>query len=89
MLAAHPDVEEAAVIGMPHPYTGESVKALRRARAGAALSAEDVIAHAARPLARFKCPTIGRVRRRAAALGDRQGRKGRLREGEGIAEESL
>ena len=57
VLAAHPDVAEAAVLGIPHPYTGESVKALVVLRPGARVSADDLIAHAARSLARFKCPT--------------------------------
>jgi len=57
VLVAHPDIEEAAVLGIPHPYTGESVKALVVLRPGARLSADDVIGHTARSLARFKCPT--------------------------------
>jgi long-chain acyl-CoA synthetase len=57
VLLEHPDIEEAAVLGVVHPYTGESVKALVVPRAGAQLSADDIIAHAARSLARFKCPT--------------------------------
>ena len=57
VLAAHPDVEEAAVLGVPHPYTGESVKALVVLKPGARVSADDLIAHSARSLARFKCPT--------------------------------
>ena len=57
MLLTHPDIDEAAVLGIAPPYTGESVKALVVLRPGARLSADDVIAHAARSLARFKCPT--------------------------------
>ncbi len=57
VLAAHPDVVEAAVLGVTHPYTGESVKALVVLTAGARVSADDLIAHCARSLARFKCPT--------------------------------
>ncbi|MCW2679272.1 MAG: AMP-dependent synthetase and ligase [Frankiales bacterium] len=57
VLAAHPDVEEAAVLGVAHPYTGESVKALVVLKPGARVAADDLIAHCARSLARFKCPT--------------------------------
>jgi long-chain acyl-CoA synthetase len=57
VLAAHADIEEAAVIGVPHPYTGETVKAFVVPRNGAGLSAEDVIAWCEGQLARFKCPT--------------------------------
>jgi long-chain acyl-CoA synthetase len=58
VIGAHRDVEEVAVLGIEHPYTGESVKALVVRRPGSALTSEDVIAHAARSLARFKCPTV-------------------------------
>jgi long-chain acyl-CoA synthetase len=57
VLETHPDVHEVAVIGVAHPYTGETVKALVVARKGTSPSAEELIAHAARRLARFKCPT--------------------------------
>lgn len=57
VLLDHPLVHEVAVIGIPHPYTGESVKAYVVPVAGAALTVADVQAHAAVSLARFKCPT--------------------------------
>jgi len=57
VVLRHPDVAEAAVLSIPHPYTGESVKALVVLRPGSRLSADDLIAHCARSLARFKCPT--------------------------------
>ncbi len=57
VLARHPDIDEAAVLGIAHPYTGESVKALVVLRGGGQLTADDVIAFCARSLARFKCPT--------------------------------
>jgi long-chain acyl-CoA synthetase len=57
VLLEHPDVVEAAVLGIPHPYTGETVKAFVVPRPGSGLSADDVLAHAAKALARFKAPT--------------------------------
>jgi long-chain acyl-CoA synthetase len=57
VLSAHREVAEVAVLGIPHPYTGESVKALVVRTPGSRLTAEELIAHAARSLARFKCPT--------------------------------
>jgi long-chain acyl-CoA synthetase len=57
VLLSHPDIEEVAVVGIPHPYTGEAVKALIVVRPGAVLGVEDVMAHAARSLARFKSPS--------------------------------
>ncbi len=56
-LLAHPDVAEVAAIGVPHPYTGETVKALVVVRAGASASADELIDYAAGRIARFKCPT--------------------------------
>ena len=81
-LAEHPDVAEVAVIAVPHPYTGEAVKAFVVPRDGAALQPEDVTAHAATRLARFKRPTI--VTLVAALPHSATGKvaKGKLREGE-------
>jgi long-chain acyl-CoA synthetase len=84
VLLRHGDVEEAAVIGIPHPYTGEAVKALVVVRAGAQLSAEDVIAHAAKSLARFKCPTAVEFVDELPHSATGKVSKGRLRESEGL-----
>jgi long-chain acyl-CoA synthetase len=58
VLLDHYAVDEVAVIGIPHPYTGETVKALVVLREGAVADAEALIDHAAARLARFKCPTV-------------------------------
>jgi long-chain acyl-CoA synthetase len=57
VIATLEGVAEAAVLGIVHPYTGESVKALVVREPGSGLTADDVIAHCARSLARFKCPS--------------------------------
>ncbi|MGZ6826107.1 MAG: AMP-binding protein, partial [Mycobacteriales bacterium] len=80
VVAAHPDVEEVAVIGIPHPYTGESVKALVVLRPGARLTADELIAHCARSLARFKCPTAVEFVAELPHSATGKVSKGRLRE---------
>jgi long-chain acyl-CoA synthetase len=79
-IAEHPDVAEVAVIGVPHPATGEAVKAFVVPRAGATVRAEDITAHAARHLARFKRPTIVSVVDRLPHTATGKVAKGRLRE---------
>lgn len=56
VLLEHPAVEACAVVGVPHPYTGESVKAYVKARPGISVEEDDVIAFCAERLARYKCP---------------------------------
>ncbi|SCF01153.1 long-chain acyl-CoA synthetase [Micromonospora chaiyaphumensis] len=57
VLQAHPGVAESAVLGVPHPRTGETVGAYVVRAAGSTVTAEELLAHCARNLARFKCPT--------------------------------
>jgi long-chain acyl-CoA synthetase len=57
VIAEHPDVAEVAVLGVAHPYTGETVRALVVPKNGATPTPESIIEFAAARLARFKCPT--------------------------------
>ncbi|WP_435823107.1 AMP-binding protein [Micromonospora parva] len=57
VLAGHPGVAESAVLGVPHPRTGETVRAYVVPAQGQPVTSEELLAHCARNLARFKCPT--------------------------------
>ena len=57
VLYAHPDVLEAAVIGVPSDRWGETVKAVVVRRPGAGVTSPDLIAFVRDRLAHYKCPT--------------------------------
>jgi fatty-acyl-CoA synthase len=62
-ILRHPDVLECAVVAIPDQKWGEVPKAFVTPRPGAALTADDVIAHSRSILAHFKRP-------KAVELGD-------------------
>jgi long-chain acyl-CoA synthetase len=77
VLFAHPAVKEAAAAGVPDSYYGEAIRAYVVLKEGAAATVEDIIAHCAKNLARYKVPsrihlvaelprtTVGKIDRRA------------------------
>ncbi|MDQ0841774.1 class I adenylate-forming enzyme family protein [Streptomyces sp. V1I6] len=56
VLYTHPAVREAAVVGIPDAYRGESVKAFVSLRPGAVAEPEEISAYCAERLAAYKYP---------------------------------
>jgi long-chain acyl-CoA synthetase len=57
VLVTHPSVEEAGVVGVPHPHSGEAVKAFVVAAEDRTVEEDELIEWCATELARYKCPT--------------------------------
>ena len=60
VLYDHPEVVEAAVVGVPHEHFGEEIAAVVVLRSGSTLTAEEVVAWAGTRLSAYKVPRIVR-----------------------------
>lgn len=58
VLYEHPAVKEAAAVGVPDPYRGETVKAIIVLKEGMQASEEEIIAHCRKNLTAYKVPRI-------------------------------
>jgi long-chain acyl-CoA synthetase len=56
VLCGHPAVREAAVVGVPDEYRGETVKACVSRKAGATVTAEELIEFCKQQMAAYKHP---------------------------------
>ena len=57
VIAEHPAVAEVGVAAVPHPHTGEAVKAWVVVRPGLSLDEDTLVAWCNERLARYKCPS--------------------------------
>jgi len=79
-LYQHPSVAEVAVIGVPDPKWGETVKALLVLRPGTEATEGELIAHCRERMAHYKCPTSIEFRDQLARTAIGKLQKFKLRE---------
>ncbi|MGJ4902372.1 AMP-binding protein [Bradyrhizobium sp. HKCCYLS2058] len=60
-LLAHPAVQNAAVVGLPHPQWGEAVSAFVKLKPGAQASETELLEHCRKSLGGFQVPKLLRV----------------------------
>ena len=58
VLYLHPAIMEAAVVGMPHDYRGETLYAYVSLRPGATAEADELKEHCRKHLSAYKCPSV-------------------------------
>jgi long-chain acyl-CoA synthetase len=56
VLYEHPAVREAAVVGVPHEYRGETVKAFVSLKEGQSVTEQDLVAFCKERMAAYKYP---------------------------------